>query len=75
MFAKRPFITWGIIEEKLRVYMIKLGGKSIRYEKMLNDIMCRFKAGDFESAAPLDASYLLGYHHFNAEIYKEKEEE
>jgi CRISPR-associated protein Csd1 len=75
MFAKRPFITWGVIENNLRVYMTKLGGKSIYYERMLNDVMCRFKDGDFQSPAPLSPAYLLGYHHFNAEIYKKKEED
>jgi CRISPR-associated protein Csd1 len=70
MFAKRPFVTWGVIENNLRVYMIKLGGGSIRYEKLLNEVMCRFRAGDFEKDAPLTSNYLLGYHHMNAEIYK-----
>ena len=75
MFAKRPFITWGVIENNLRVYMMKLGGKSIFYDKMMNEIMDRFQPEDFENPAPLTANYLLGYHHFNAEIYKKKEEE
>lgn len=75
MFAKRPYATWGIIEGQIREYMKKLGAKSIYYDRMLNDVMCRFKAGDFDSAAPLTPNYLLGYHHFNAEIYKKKEEE
>ena len=75
MFAKRPYTTWGIIEGQLREYMKKLGGKSIYYERMLNDIMCKFEPGDFDSSAPLTPNYLLGYHHFNAEIFKKKEEE
>jgi CRISPR-associated protein Csd1 len=75
MFAKRPYVTWGIIEGQIREYMKKLGSKSILYDRMLNDIMCKFQAGDFDSAAPLTPNYLLGYHHFNAEIYKKKEEE
>ena len=74
MFAKRPYITWGVIENNLRVYMNKLGGKSIFYEKKINEIMCRFKQGDFADPAPLTPNYLLGYHHFNAELYLNKQE-
>ena len=75
MFAKRPYTTWGIIEGQVREYMKKLGAKSIYYDRMLNDIMCKFLPGDFDIAAPLTPNYLLGYHHYNAEIYKKKEEE
>ena len=75
MFAKRPYATWGIIEGQIREYMKKLGNKSIIYDRMLNDIMCKFQAGEFESPVLLTTSYLLGYHHYNAEIYKKKEEE
>ena len=75
MFAKRPNTTWATIEKQLRVYMIKLGGKSVYYEKMINDIMGKFALADFADNSPLSPAYLLGYHHFNAEIYKKKEEE
>ena len=75
MFAKRPNTTWATIEKQLRVYMIKLGGKSVYYEKMINDIMGKFALVDFADNSPLSPAYLLGYHHFNAEIYKKKEEE
>lgn len=75
MFAKRPYATWGIIEGQIREYLKKLGAKSIYYDRMLNDVMCKFQKGDFESSGPLTPNYLLGYHHFNAEIYKKKEEE
>lgn len=75
MFAKRPNATWAVIEKQIRVYMVKLGAKSIRYEKMLNEVMSKFKLSDFSDNSPLSPAYLLGYHHFNAEIYKKKEED
>lgn len=75
MFAKHPNATWAVIEKQIRVYMVKLGAKSIRYEKMLNEIMSKFKLNEFSDNSPLSPAYLLGYHHFNAEIYKKKEEE
>lgn len=71
MFAKRPSTTWKLIENQLRVYMIKLGGKSIYFEKMLNAVMERFALEDFSDDRPLTSAYLLGYHHYNAEIYKD----
>ena len=70
MFAKRPSATWAQIEKQLRVYMIKLGGKSIFFEKMINSVMERFELSEFSDNSPLTSAYLLGYHHFNAEIYK-----
>ena len=73
MFANRPSSTWAKIENQLRVYMNKLGGKSIFYEKMLNEVMSKFKLNDFSDNSPLSPAYLLGYHHFNAEIYKKSE--
>ncbi len=71
MFAKRPFTTWATIEKQIRVYMTKLGGKSIYYEKMLNSVMDNFELNDFSDNSPLTSAYLLGYHHYNAEIYKD----
>lgn len=70
MFAMRPSSTWAQIEKQLRVYMIKLGGKSIFFEKMINSVMERFELDEFSDNSPLTSAYLLGYHHFNAEIYK-----
>ena len=75
MFASRPSTTWTKIESQLRVYMMKLGEKSIYYEKMLNDVMSKFDLHAFADNSPLTSAYLLGYHHFNAEIYKKKEED
>ena len=76
-FSGRPYQTWKLIEERLRPYLDKLGQKSIRYEKMLNDIMAKFDFQNFEDNHALSPSYLLGYHHYTAEIYtsKKKEEE
>ena len=75
MFAKRPFTTWATIEKQVRVYMTKLGGKSIHYEKMLNSVMGNFKLNEFSDDSPLTSAYLLGYHHYNAEIYNSKKTE
>lgn len=75
MFANRPATTWTKIETQVRFYMTKLGGKSIYYEKMLNSVMENFKLNEFSDNSPLTSAYLLGYHHYNAEIYNSKKTE
>ena len=73
-FAQRPWTTWKIIEGKLRPYLDKsneYGRRTgLRYEKMLNEIMDKFSIKEFEDDSALNPNYLLGYHHFSAEIYK-----
>lgn len=73
-FAQRPWTTWKIIEGKLRPYLDKsneYGRRTgLRYEKMLNEIMDKFSIKEFEDDSALSPNYLLGYHHFSAEIYK-----
>lgn len=70
MFAKRPAATWAIIYDRLRPYLNKLGDSSFRYTKMFNDIKANLSLEVFEDNTPLTSAYLLGYHHYNAEIYK-----
>lgn len=70
MFAKRPATTWAIIYDRLLPYLKKLGDSSIRYTKMFNDIKANLSLEVFEDNTPLTSAYLLGYHHYNAEIYK-----
>lgn len=70
MFARRPAATWAIIYDRLRPYLNKLGDSSIRYTKMFNDIKANLSLEVFEDNTPLTSAYLLGYHHYNAEIYK-----
>ena len=73
-FAQRPWTTWKIIEEKLRPYLDKKveSGKhtGIYYDKMLNEIMGKLTISKYANDSALDPNYLLGYHHFTAEIYK-----
>lgn len=70
MFAKRPATTWAIIYDRLLPYLKKLGDSSIRYTKMFNDIKANLSLEVFEDNTSLTSAYLLGYHHYNAEIYK-----
>ena len=74
-FVSRPSSTWAELNLKLNPYMDKLGAKSIRYTKMIDEVMSKFNMTAFSDNSPLKPAYLLGYHHFNAEIYKTKANE
>lgn len=74
-FSKRPFMTWQRIEEQLLPYLNKLGAKRVRYEKMLQDIKGKFTASNFADNTSLSPLYLLGFHHYTAEIFTSKKKE
>lgn len=78
-FSQRPYQTWGIIEERLRPYMDKLGKAQVKYSKWINEIVSKMDADTFSDNSRLDMLYLLGYHHFTEYMYngnaiKEEEE-
>ncbi len=76
-FSGRPYQTWQIIAERLIPYLNKMGKGSVRYEKMFDEIMSKLTMDSFADNSALSPAYLLGYHHYKAEIYtsKTKEEE
>ena len=75
-FSHHPFRTWRIIEERARIYLRKLNiPERIQYEKLLQEICAKFKAGEFEKNTPLDGLYLLGYNHQMYEFYNRKKTE
>lgn len=74
-FSGRPYRTWGIIEERLRPYLDKLGKKSVRYERMMNELMDKMGIEQFSDNTALSPAYLLGYHHYTNKIYTKKVEE
>ncbi len=78
-FSQRPYQTWGVIEERLRPYLDKLGKSQVKYNKWIDDIMSRMAPSDYADNRRLDPIYLLGYHHFTDYMYNgnkpENEEE
>ncbi|MCI7805179.1 MAG: type I-C CRISPR-associated protein Cas8c/Csd1 [Oscillospiraceae bacterium] len=78
-FSQRPYQTWGVIEERLRPYLDKLGKSQVKYNKWIDDIMSRMSPADYADNRRLDPIYLLGYHHFTDYMYNgikpENEEE
>ena len=68
-FSQRPYMTWGIIEERLRPYLNKLGKSQVKYSKWINEITSKMSEEMFANNNRLDPLYLLGYHHFNEYMY------
>ncbi|MGB4092300.1 MAG: type I-C CRISPR-associated protein Cas8c/Csd1 [Ruminococcus flavefaciens] len=68
-FSQRPYMTWGIIEERLRPYMDKLGKAQVKYSKWINEITSKMDEKTFMNNNRLEPMYLLGYHHFTEYMY------
>ncbi len=61
-FAERPFSTWRTIELALTPYKARLGGKSKKRQRMIDDVIASFNPEDFISDKRLSGEFLLGYH-------------
>lgn len=68
-FSQRPYMTWGIIEERLRPYMNKLGKNQVKYSKWINEITSKMNAETFSDNSRLSPLYLLGYHNFTEYMF------
>ncbi len=68
-FSQRPYQTWGIIEERLRPYLNKLGGSQVKYSKWINEIVSKMDTATFSDNRRLEPMYLLGYHNFTEYMY------
>ncbi len=74
-FAAKPFRTWTLIFGMINPSIQRLNGAEW-YQQQIDEIMSKFKEGDFESDKPLDGRYLLGYSHQRRKLYnKDKEEQ
>lgn len=61
-FAEHPFSTWRTIELALTPYKARLGGKSIKRQRMIDEVIASFDGSDFLSDRRLSGEFLLGYH-------------
>ncbi len=61
-FSERPYSTWRTIELALVPYKARLGGKSKKRQRMIDDVIASFNEGDFTSDRRLSGEFLLGYH-------------
>lgn len=60
-FAERPYSTWRTIELALSPYKARLGGKSKKRQKMIDEVKDLFKPDDFINDKRLNGEFLLGY--------------
>lgn len=73
-FSARPYQTWLIIEERLEPYLEKKPWIMTKYTKHINEIMAKMSLEDYADNSKLSPMYLIGYHHYNALLWNEKDE-
>jgi CRISPR-associated protein Csd1 len=61
-FSERPYSTWRTIELALTPYKARLGGKSKKRQRLIDEVVAAFENGDFTSDKRLSGEFLLGYH-------------
>ena len=62
-FAAHPMQTWANLEKSLRPYYGKLKpGSRSYYMNLIDEIIHQFEGNDLTKNAPLQDTYLLGYH-------------
>ncbi len=61
-FKIHPYKTWGILTNKLRPYISRLGGKGTGLVELMTKVNSMITYEDFVSIKQLDDSYILGYY-------------
>ncbi|MCL5277561.1 MAG: type I-C CRISPR-associated protein Cas8c/Csd1 [Deltaproteobacteria bacterium] len=60
-FAEHPYSTWRTIELSLQPYKARLGGKSKKRQRMIDEVKDAFDLNDFVNDKRLNGEFLLGY--------------
>jgi len=61
-FKLHPYKTWGIIIDKLKPYMARLGPKGTSLTELMTRVNSLIPYEEFTSLKQLDDSYILGYY-------------
>ncbi|MBZ9607293.1 type I-C CRISPR-associated protein Cas8c/Csd1 [Clostridium estertheticum] len=61
-FKIHPYKTWGIITDKLKPYMARLGLKGTSLTELMTKVNAMMPYEEFTSQKKLDDSYILGYY-------------
>jgi CRISPR-associated protein Csd1 len=61
-FSEHPYTTWKTIEIALAPYKARLGGRSKKRQRIIDEVVSSFKPEDFLSDRKLSGEFLLGYH-------------
>lgn len=72
-FSNHPYQTWNVIYKSLRPYLNRMSkGKSVYYERMINDITAMFEVDDFRNNSLLSPEFLHAYSCQVNELYTKK---
>ncbi len=74
-FADHPYSTWRTIELALGPYKARLGGKSLKRQRLISEVIASFVPDDFINDKKLSGEFLLGYHCQREALWKQKEED
>jgi len=61
-FKIHPYKTWGIITDKLKPYMSRLGPKCSKLTELMTKVNSTISFDEFTSQKKLEDSYILGYY-------------
>jgi len=61
-FSEHPYSTWRNIELAIGPYKARLGGKSKKRQKVIDEVIALFEHDDFMNDKKLSGEFLLGYH-------------
>lgn len=61
-FKLHPYKTWGIITDKLKPYMARLGSKGTSLTELMTKVNSMIPYEEFTSQKKLNDSYILGYY-------------
>ncbi|MCT8975317.1 type I-C CRISPR-associated protein Cas8c/Csd1 [Clostridium sp. CX1] len=61
-FKLHPYKTWGIITDKLKPYVSRLGAKGVNLVELMTKINSMLSFEEFTSSKQLNDSYILGYY-------------
>ncbi len=74
-FADHPYTTWRTIELALGPYKARLGGKSLKRQRLISEVIALFAPDDFLKDQKLTGEFLLGYHCQREALRNQKDEE
>jgi len=61
-FKIHPYKTWGIITDKLKPYMARLGSRGTSLTELMTKVNAMLPYAEFTSLMKLEDSYILGYY-------------
>ncbi|MNW28927.1 CRISPR-associated protein [compost metagenome] len=71
VFSYHPLRTWKIIHAQIQPYLVRLGDKTIIYNKLFQEIQGKFKYEEFNDQ-PLTGRFLMGYYNQREDMYTSK---